>query len=194
MQPRQILPEIDIRPVQRDDNPRLLAFLQGLSAESRYRRYHMHAEIDPSEVALVCSLKPHQGAAFVVIHCANPDVIIGLAYYVRSRRDSTVAEPAIAIADEWQGQGIGRALASFMGEHARRNGVEVFEALVLPGNGPAGGLMTRSGLHYETVYAYGEREVRLYLNTPQEEDGTDKEEGVQIAPHRLSPFVPDPRE
>ena len=59
--------------------------------------------------------------------------IVADARYVM-RADSADAEFAIAVADEWQGAGLGRALLMHLSAHARRRGVRRLFGDVLWGN------------------------------------------------------------
>jgi predicted GNAT family acetyltransferase len=59
---------------------------------------------------------------------------VGVARYVRGEEDSTVAEVAVAVIDEWQGHGVGSRLLSMLAERAREEGITSFSAYVLADN------------------------------------------------------------
>jgi RimJ/RimL family protein N-acetyltransferase len=62
------------------------------------------------------------------------DEIIGVARYIGLPSDPGVAEIAVAVVDDWQGQGIGRRLVTPLVERARENGFERLIAYVGPEN------------------------------------------------------------
>ena len=64
---------------------------------------------------------------------------MGVARYVRDpeRRDS--AEIAVAVLEQWQGQGVGKALVRRLADRARDEGIAQFTGLMLSDNGPCGG-------------------------------------------------------
>jgi GNAT superfamily N-acetyltransferase len=60
--------------------------------------------------------------------------LIGVARYIRSESDPQIAEVAVSVADERQGQGIGGHLAAALAARAREEGVTTFTALELAEN------------------------------------------------------------
>jgi GNAT superfamily N-acetyltransferase len=81
----------------------------------------------------------------VLIAChTHPRIPIGVAEYVRGA-SFDVAEIALAIADDWQRQGVGRALARELSARARRAGIRTFEATTLYDNQGALGLLRGLG-------------------------------------------------
>ena len=75
--------------------------------------------------------------------------------------DDGAAEFALAVADAWQGQGMGRALLLRLAAHARTEGLGVLHGTVVPGNEPMLRLM--SGLGAELHGHAPEVTVRLPL-------------------------------
>jgi len=71
--------------------------------------------------------------------------IVGLAHYLRNP-DGQGAEYALVIADDWQGQGLGRRLMSRLIEAAREQGLSYIEGMVLSNNRPMLSLMTGLGM------------------------------------------------
>lgn len=59
---------------------------------------------------------------------------VGVARYVRSTSEPDAAEAAIAVVDDWQGRGVGRALLNRLATRARQEGVSRFTALVQADN------------------------------------------------------------
>jgi nucleotide-binding universal stress UspA family protein len=86
---------------------------------------------------------------------------IGVARYVRT--GPGVAEPAIVVADDWQGHGVGAALLDRLMERAREEGVTRFVAPVLADNAPAIRALERLG---DTTVEREGPEVELTIELP----------------------------
>lgn len=72
--------------------------------------------------------------AFDAEDTAHPGV--GVARYIRDHDDRAVAEPAVAIVDDFQGRGLGTLLLDLLAVSAVEHGVRHFRAYVLRDNGP----------------------------------------------------------
>jgi GNAT superfamily N-acetyltransferase len=70
---------------------------------------------------------------------------LALAELVRDRADPGVAEIAFAVADEWQGRGLGRLVAERIAERARALGICRLRAHVVAGNEGARAVLNRLG-------------------------------------------------
>ena len=79
------------------------------------------------------------------------------------RTEPTVAEPAIVVADDWQGRGLASHLLDALVDRAREEGVERFVAPVLADNTAAIRLLQRLG---ETTSEQLGREVQLSIVLP----------------------------
>jgi GNAT superfamily N-acetyltransferase len=71
-------------------------------------------------------------------------MVIGLGQFCINELDNT-AELALVVRDDFQGQGVGKVLHSYMSYLARRKGLAGFTAEVLEDNLPALGLITKMG-------------------------------------------------
>lgn len=117
---------------------------EGMSPESRYRRF-LSATPRLTE-AMLDRLVRTDGWNHVAIAAARvgadgePEQGLGIARFVRLRDDPGVAEAAVAVVDEMQGQGLGRLLLGHLVRAARERGVERFRACMLPSNAPMQGL------------------------------------------------------
>ena len=125
-----------VAPVRPRDSEAERAFIGGLSLASRYRRFHFGLrELSPEASRAMTEVDQHHHVAFV----ARPDSkdadapIVADARYVL-RADSGDAEFAIAVADDWQGAGLGRSLLRMLAQHARAHGVDRLTGDVLWGN------------------------------------------------------------
>ena len=134
---------VELAPVNPQDAPAERAFVGALSLTSRYRRFHFGLrELSPEASRAMTEVDQHHHVAFVARPADDDATIIADARYVR-RADSAEAEFAIAVADNWQGAGLGRALLTRLAAHARANGVERLFGDVLWGN-PATLALVRS--------------------------------------------------
>jgi acetyltransferase len=122
-----------LTPVQAKDASAEREFVGALSLNSRYRRFHFGLrELSPEQSRAMTEIDQHHHVAFVA-RAEGEDAIVADARYVL-RADSADAEFAIAVADAWQGAGLGRALLTRLAAHARAHGVQRLFGDVLWGN------------------------------------------------------------
>ncbi len=135
---------VRVRPVGTDDEPRLIAFLRGLSAQSRQQRYF--AALGDDQLALEArrqSRVDHARTFGLVATVGHEERVVGHAEYDVMPNDR--AEVGFAIADEYQGQGLGTILLGQLAQVASAHGIVVFEATVLPANYQMLGVFRESG-------------------------------------------------
>jgi acetyltransferase len=77
--------------------------------------------------------------------------IIATAQFVPSRHDQTVAEPAIAVTDEYQGLGLGRLLWDALIEAARQRGVRLLSGILQDSNVAMRRILMRAGARISHV-------------------------------------------
>ena len=123
-----------LRAPARDDVSGLLAFVERLSPESRYFRFHGLPPVGPRLVEPF--LDPdwdERGALVGTLAGDDGERVVALGTWSRLR-DRTGAEAAFAVDDEFQGQGIGTRLVEQLAALAADAGIERFVAEVLPAN------------------------------------------------------------
>jgi len=125
-----------IRPVTHEDRERILEGLRAMSPETSYRRFFTPT-FYPSEAELqyLTEVDGTSHVALGAVDCersGNPG--IGVARYVCLEADPSVAEAAIVVVDDYQGQGIGSMLLSTLSRYAGERGVETFRGYVLADN------------------------------------------------------------
>jgi len=138
---------VDIDPISPRDFTAERAFVSALSLSSRYRRFHFGLrELSPEQAHAMTELDPQHEVAFVARPASTGDdaPIVADARYVL-RADSADAEFAIAVADDWQGAGLGRELLQRLAAHARSHGVTRLFGDVLWGNNPMLALVRKLG-------------------------------------------------
>jgi RimJ/RimL family protein N-acetyltransferase len=158
----------EVRPVTPDDRRLIAEGFERLSPESRYRRFFTPvSRLSERQLDYLTDVDHRDHEALVAVDPASGDAV-AVARYVRTR--PSVAEPAIVVADDWQGRGLASRLLDLLADRAREEGVECFVAPVLAENRAAIGLFERLG--GATVRHDGiEVEVTIPL-APDEEGAT----------------------
>jgi acetyltransferase len=136
-----------IRPLAARDRELLQDFVRDLSPTARYQRFQNGIrELAPGVLAQLMEVDFRASMAFVaVVSDHGRQRIIGEARYATALDGSGAAEFALAVADAWQGQGIGRVLFERLLQYAERAGVEQMQGDVLHGNRAMLGLARRFG-------------------------------------------------
>lgn len=121
------------RPVRHDDEQRLLDFFRGLSEGSRRFRFFGSASDESLKNELHRHLHTDPGLNFGIVAIDGPgDKVVGHAEYVSGGDDS--AEVAFAVADAYQGRGLGTILLGELARAASAAGIGTFKAVVMAEN------------------------------------------------------------
>ncbi|HEY7131924.1 MAG TPA: GNAT family N-acetyltransferase [Candidatus Limnocylindrales bacterium] len=135
-----------IRPIAAADRDRLRAFYAGLSEDSRESRFH-GATTGISDRAAVAFCEPdhdhREGFVVEALDGGHPPVIGHLCLEPVNETD---VEVAVAVADAYQGRGLGHALLVAAIDWARSHDYRRVVATVRPTNGPMFGLLRSTGL------------------------------------------------
>jgi acetyltransferase len=114
---------VRLRPLQAQDAAAEQRFVRGLSATSRLLRFHLGIrELSPQTLRELTHIDQRRHVAVVAVADDDPGDIVADARYVLLD-DGDEAEFAIAVADDWQGAGLGGQLMAWLLQHARRHGV-----------------------------------------------------------------------
>jgi RimJ/RimL family protein N-acetyltransferase len=138
--------QIEIRALRSEDRAGLLDAVERTSAQSTYRRF-FGAKRDFSEKEIEFFLNidfVNHVALAATAEEDNRAAIVGGGRYIIVRPGA--AEVALAVVDEYQGQGICRALMRHLIAIARDAGLEELVADVLPDNMPMRKVFEKSGL------------------------------------------------
>ena len=160
---------VHVRPVRPDDRDRLLQFLEGLSTPSKaFRFFSASANLDHAagEFAKV----DYEGRFGLVATAGHDEHIVAHAMYVRTRDDH--AELAFAVADEFQGRGVGTILLAHLAEVAHDAGIAVLEAETLPENHKMIEVFRESGIPYTMRSEPGS--IRVELPAALSEDAVER--------------------
>lgn len=100
---------LTLRPAQEGDAPGVRAFVDGLSKESRYFRFLSGARVTDKTIGSLAAQPRQDGVALLLTApVGEGEAVVGSAQYVVA--DGRVAEFAVVVGDDFQGQGLGRRL------------------------------------------------------------------------------------
>jgi len=151
---------VTIRPMLPQDFELQRVFFHSLSPMARYARFMAAFNELPDAVAARLSKIDYSShlALLAEIFEGRQQTMIGEARYVIEEHDPTSCEFAIAVADDWQGHGIGNALLARLEREAAASGIRRMLADTLYDNKPMRALAARNGY---AVTMNHERLVRL---------------------------------
>lgn len=176
---------VRVRTARPQDEDALVAFYRGLSEQSLVYRFFTRI----SNAALVDQVRRllyNPRAVHLVATFGDPPRIVAHGLYALA--DSDRAEVAFAVADEFQGRGVGTLLLGQLAEVAARQGIRLFEASVLPTNHRMLEVFRESGFPVEVHAEPGE--LRVTFPTELTEDALRRfERREQLAAQAaLRPF------
>jgi GNAT superfamily N-acetyltransferase len=130
--------KVRLRLVRPEDGPLLEAGFERLSAQSRYQRFFApRATLTPGELVYLTHVDGENHFALGALSAEGGDARgLGIGRFVRLAGRPDCAEPAITVADEAQGKGLGRALLERLTVAAVERGVRTFCFEVLTSNEP----------------------------------------------------------
>jgi nucleotide-binding universal stress UspA family protein/GNAT superfamily N-acetyltransferase len=153
---------VAIRPIEPDDRDGLRRAFERLSPTSRYRRFFgPMPQLSDRDLVFLTRVDHHDHEALIAV--ASDGEGVGVARYVRT--GDAIAEPAVAVIDDWHGRGVASALLDALSDRAREEGVTVFEAPVLATNAEAIRVLERLG---RVTRRNEGREVVLRIALPPE--------------------------
>lgn len=124
-----------VRRIRPDDKPHLSTALGRLSDESaRLRFLTPKPRFTGSELRYLTEVDFRDHYAVVATPADRPDLLLGVARWIRDAKHPVEAEAAVVVADHLQGQGLGRALGGVIADAARERGIRRFTATMLPEN------------------------------------------------------------
>jgi len=138
---------ITIRPTLPQDLELQREFFRSLSTEGRYRRFMVPLNELPEVVAqrfISIDYRSHV-ALLAEVFDDDREIMIGEARYVLDEHDPATSEFALAVADDWQGRGIGRVLLARLEREAAASGIRRMLADTLYDNKAMRALAASSG-------------------------------------------------
>ncbi|RME81130.1 MAG: N-acetyltransferase [Caldilineae bacterium] len=162
--------QVRIRPLRPDDTEYLIEIFEHMSPESRYLRFHQPL-IDPDPAFVrrraqqIAQVACESGRAFLAFADlpGEPNVAVGGAQYVRA--GPGVAEVALSVRDELQGQGIGSELLRLLTKQAKEEGIEKFVAVFQANNKAIQHVLRRVPLPVKREYHGSEVWIEVDLTT-----------------------------
>jgi acetate---CoA ligase (ADP-forming) len=177
---------VSVRPVRLEDATNLRRFFGELSPESKLFRFFAHNS--DAAISRVIDIDNRSRYGIVVLAGADQG-IVGHAMYAES--GPRKAELAIAVADSYQGRGLGTILIGQLAQAAEDAGIEVLEAIVKPENHRMLSVLRESGFPLKTHSEPGEIRVELPSRlTPEGRRSFEDREriaAVAAARHVLAP-------
>jgi acetyltransferase len=128
--------DVIIRPIRPEDADLELAFVDGLSPESRYYRFMYRMDkLSPRMLARFTQIDYDREMALIVVldEHGQEEQMLAVARYV-TNPDGQSCEFALTVADSMQRQGVGRQLMQSLMNAARDRGLEIMEGDVLAAN------------------------------------------------------------
>lgn len=119
-----------IRLLQPSDRETLEEAFRKLSNETkRLRFFQVNETLSEKELDYLLNLDNSNHVAYCAyIMENNVPKGIGVVRYIRSVKNPSIAEIAITIIDEYQGEGIGKELIKRITEHAKKEGITTYVA------------------------------------------------------------------
>ena len=144
----------------RDEDVALVRrFFENLSAQSRYQRFLGLPRLDEARIRRL--IAETTDSCVLLAWCGGQ--IVGVAGFYRDPGVHDRAEVAFAIADAFQGRGVGTRLLERLAEHARDRGINIFVADVQADNRQMLGVFAESGYASTQKVESGVTRVALSL-------------------------------
>lgn len=152
-----------IRPIQPQDIAAIVEMHDRLSEESLYYRYLRF--IKPGFELIHQLYQPEAGGGLVAVLNTPQQPVIGVAtYHITDKTPpSMMAEAAFLVEDNFQGQGLGRALLERLVRYAARRGVQTLTFYIHATNKGMLRLIQGSGYPFEEKVNFDLREIHMRL-------------------------------
>ncbi len=149
---------VAVRPVRPDDEADLARFFSSLSLESRVLRFF--AAVSNADASVKRMVQVDYTSRYGIVAVAGAAArIVGHAMYATIQPKK--AELALAVADAYQGRGLGTILLGQLAEAAASAGIDVLEAIVLPENHQMLEVLRQSGFPIRARSEPGEVHAEL---------------------------------
>lgn len=154
--------KILLRPVKISDEPMLKDFFYSLSDDSMYRRFISTRTDMPHDrlQQFVVIDYTKEMIILAAIQREEKEIIIGMAQYLIDKSKHT-AEVALVVRDDYQNNGIGTEMLSYVTYLARKNGLHGFTAALLMDNKNMLHLFEKAGFNIEKKAGGGIYELKM---------------------------------
>lgn len=159
-----------VRAIKPDDKDALQDALKRLSSDSAYTRFfYPKRKFSTRELKFFTELDFDRHVALGVGLVEGGDTLpIGIGRYIVEEPDSTRAEVAFTVADEFQGLGVGSMLLKHLAGIARELGIAEFFATTLATNQKMLRVFSQTQLPMKRQASDGVVEIKLALIAPKE--------------------------
>jgi acetyltransferase len=155
-----------LRPLRRDEAAAVLDLFERLSPRSRQRRFLTpKPRLSPRELDALVDVDGDRHDALVAVPALHPERLLGVARVVRQPAGGA-ADVSVAVADDWQGCGLGRHLLSAVLQRAGARGVERVVFSLRASNEAALRLVKSSGRVVDVSCSAGVLELTVQLALP----------------------------
>ena len=152
---------VEIRAACPTDAAAVRAFLESLSEDTRWLRYHSPAPIVRSwMVDAVVRLDHELREALLALIDGR---VVGVAEWGRVAHDAETAHVAVVVDDRYRRRGIARQLLRHLAANGRAHGIDTFAASVLSVNRPTIGLIQQIAPERQTRFDGSVVEVLMPL-------------------------------
>jgi acetate---CoA ligase (ADP-forming) len=149
---------LSVRPIRPDDEEQLARFFASLSLESRVFRFFAAVANAGASIKRMIDVDYTTRYGLIAVAGAQHE-IVGHAMYVLM--DARKAELALAVADPYQGKGLGTILLGQLAQAAAESGIDVLEAVVRPENHRMLEVLRQSGFPLQSRSEPGEIHAEL---------------------------------
>ena len=149
--------EFLLRPVKINDEPILKDFIYSLSEETMYKRFISRRKDMPHEMLqdlFVVIDYTKEMVALATLKEGEKETVIGVGQYVINEGTRT-ADIALVVRDDYQNQGVGTEIVSYLAYLAKKQGILGFTAEILPDNVQILRLVEKVGFDLKKTFSAG---------------------------------------
>jgi GNAT superfamily N-acetyltransferase len=161
--------EVRARHLRAEDAGLLVDLFDQLSPRTRYLRFFAPlTNISREEVAAAAAHfasvdHSREDALIGLIDTPEGERAVGVARFAQRPGEPSVAEAAIVVRDDYQGEGVGRQLFMLLIERARARGIRTIAAATIAENRVVLEGLRRSGFPHRSETHRGETTIELYI-------------------------------
>jgi RimJ/RimL family protein N-acetyltransferase len=168
-----------VRALRRDDGPGLAEAFEQLSDTSRHRRFFaVKPHLSERSLAYLTNIDHRDHEALVAV-APGSGQLVGVARFIRDRREPDQAEVAVTVIDPLQRRGLGTVLLHELAQRAAEEGIRYFTAEILADNRPMLTLAHRVG-HAETTRDGTTVSARIELPAAPQQAATSSTDGYGL--------------
>mmetsp|Transcript_11825 Transcript_11825/g.20788 ORF Transcript_11825/g.20788 Transcript_11825/m.20788 type:complete len:797 (-) Transcript_11825:1554-3944(-) len=155
-----------IRAIMPEDEPLIVDFHKRISEESVYTRYlsdmRYEDRVSHNRLIRVCHVDYDRDIAIIAMDQSSSTGKLVAAARLTKEHGRNTAEFSMLVADDYQGEGLGGKLLRELIEHAKADGLDAIEAVVLQTNRAMIHVAEKAG--FECIYDKEEGVVKQFLN------------------------------